>query len=103
MGKPRKASKRRNINKWARLGRQRWSKDAEAEGAFSEKGVCQADTEKNRVTEPQVASSRSTIHTVLYGYPFLGVQSADVFYPVNGALRVVREKLCRLTLNYREL
>lgn len=55
MGKPRKASKRRNINKWARLGRQRWPKDAEAKGDFSEKGVCQADTEKNRVTEPHVA------------------------------------------------
>lgn len=63
----------------------------------------QADTEKNKVTEPHVASPRSTIHTVLYGYTFLGAQSADVFYHVNGALRVVREKLSRLTLNYGEL
>lgn len=72
MGKPRKASKRRNINKWARLGRQGWSKDAEAEGTFSEKGVCQADTEKNRVTEPHVAQlqehhSRCTVWLHLSG------------------------------------
>lgn len=106
MGKPRKASKRRNINKWARLGRQRWPKDAEAKGAFSEKGVCQADTEKNRVTEPHVAQLQEHHSRCVVRLHLLGLRSANVFYHANGALRVVsalREKLSGLTLNYGEL
>lgn len=64
------ASKRRDINEWARLGRQRWSKDAEAEEGFSENGVCLAGLEKNRVTEPRVTQLQGVPFTLCYMIKF---------------------------------
>lgn len=70
MGQFGNASKRRDINEWARLRRQSWSNDEEAEGAFSETGVRLEDTKENRVPEPHVAQLQERhSHCVVWLHP----------------------------------
>ena len=70
LGKPGKASKRRGISDRARLARQRLSKCAEDERAFSQNGVCLAGMEESKVIEPRV--------TPLLQAPFTSTPSGGI-------------------------
>lgn len=69
MGKPGKTSRIRGIHEWARLARQRWSKDAEAERAFLRMGF--GYRREQGYTARYCTLPGSTSHTVVYGYILL--------------------------------